>query len=128
MKRLIITAAMIVVVLAVAAQTQATPIVSPGAPLSVNEYLSNPNYGGLGGTGYSTYTGAGAGWQFVQGLTSNFASTNVLGLNGTLESQAWRNIGTGHLTFIYQLENTGTRMLRSGNIYGFETSYGGWRC
>ncbi len=120
MKRLLITAAMIVVVLAVAAQIQATPVVSPGAPLPVNGYLSNPNYGGLGGTGYNTYTGAGAGWDHVQTLKSNFASTNVAGLNGTFESQAWRNLGTGHLTFIYQIENTGDRVVRSGNIYGFD--------
>ncbi len=118
MSRYIRICAVLVICLAVVGQAQA--IVVPPAPLPVNAYLVSSNYGGLLGPGYNTYTDAGAGMTFVQGMTSNFASANVLGLNGTLESQAWRDNGTGYLTFIYQLENTGTRMIRSGNIYGYD--------
>ncbi len=122
MSRYVIIAAALVVVFAVAAQTQAGTVVSPGAPLPVGGMLVNPNYPGstLLGQSYNTYTGGGAGWQFVRGMKTDFASTNVPGLNGTLESQAWKNLATGQHTFIYQVTNTGTRMLRSGNIYGYD--------
>lgn len=122
MSRYRIIATSLVIVFAVAGQMQAGTVVSPGAPLPVGGMLVNPNYLGstLLGQSYNTYTGGGAGWQFVRGMKTNYASTNVPGLNGMLESQAWRNLGTGQMTFIYQVSNTGTRMLRSGNIYGYD--------
>jgi len=110
--------------LMLALATTAHALVVPAAPLplapSIDTRYHPDTSLNLFANTFNVYTGASmpANYTSKVSLPSDFTSTSTL-MSGRMTSEVWQNTSNGNLLFAYQISNTGTVVMRTGNVTGF---------